>query len=178
MCGLGGLGLAPFAVVACLARACQEVFPKELVWIHPVFWRQGRKGMYYKYYSCVSSVRASMFDLISAQCTTIYPCTTIYTRAQPYAPMHTTMYTHYGPVMPPLGGCEEVHFQCQACVASRFEIRTSERNCCVTAQSLSLTSFAANIGDAKTLVINPASTTHQQLTDDEQVCSLADVLYR
>ena len=27
----------------------------------------------------------------------------------------------------------------------------------------------ANVGDAKTLVINPASTTHQQLTDEEQL---------
>ena len=42
-----------------------------------------------------------------------------------------------------------------------------------TARHLSLTPFVANIGDAKTLVINPASTTHQQLTDDEQVALLA-----
>jgi O-acetylhomoserine/O-acetylserine sulfhydrylase-like pyridoxal-dependent enzyme len=27
----------------------------------------------------------------------------------------------------------------------------------------------ANVGDAKTLVIHPASTTHQQLNDEEQV---------
>jgi O-acetylhomoserine (thiol)-lyase len=31
-----------------------------------------------------------------------------------------------------------------------------------------LASFLANVGDAKTLVIHPASTTHAQLTDDEQ----------
>ena len=31
------------------------------------------------------------------------------------------------------------------------------------------TSSQANIGDAKTLVIAPAATTHQQLSDDEQV---------
>ncbi len=31
-----------------------------------------------------------------------------------------------------------------------------------------LASHLANVGDAKTLVIHPASTTHQQLTDDEQ----------
>ena len=30
-------------------------------------------------------------------------------------------------------------------------------------------SHLANVGDAKTLVINPASTTHQQLTDEEQL---------
>lgn len=33
---------------------------------------------------------------------------------------------------------------------------------------LKLASHLANIGDAKTLVIHPASTTHQQLSDDEQ----------
>jgi O-acetylhomoserine/O-acetylserine sulfhydrylase len=35
--------------------------------------------------------------------------------------------------------------------------------------NLSLISHLANVGDAKTLVIHPASTTHQQLTADEQV---------
>ena len=34
--------------------------------------------------------------------------------------------------------------------------------------SLRLFSLLANIGDAKSLVIHPASTTHQQLTDEEQ----------
>jgi O-acetylhomoserine (thiol)-lyase len=34
--------------------------------------------------------------------------------------------------------------------------------------SVKLLSHVANIGDAKTLVIHPASTTHQQLTADEQ----------
>ncbi len=29
-------------------------------------------------------------------------------------------------------------------------------------------SHLANVGDAKTLIINPAATTHQQLTDEEQ----------
>jgi O-acetylhomoserine (thiol)-lyase len=32
-----------------------------------------------------------------------------------------------------------------------------------------LASHLANVGDAKTLVIHPASTTHQQLTDEEQL---------
>jgi O-acetylhomoserine (thiol)-lyase len=31
-----------------------------------------------------------------------------------------------------------------------------------------LASLLANVGDAKTLVIHPASTTHQQLTDAEK----------
>ena len=34
--------------------------------------------------------------------------------------------------------------------------------------SLKLASHLANVGDAKTLVIHPASTTHQQLSDEEQ----------
>ena len=37
--------------------------------------------------------------------------------------------------------------------------------------SVELASHVANLGDAKTLVIHPASTTHQQLTDDEQEAS-------
>ncbi len=37
--------------------------------------------------------------------------------------------------------------------------------------SVKLASHLANIGDAKTLVIHPASTTHQQLSDDEQVAA-------
>jgi hypothetical protein len=32
-----------------------------------------------------------------------------------------------------------------------------------------LASQLANVGDAKTLVIHPASTTHEQLTETEQV---------
>ena len=35
--------------------------------------------------------------------------------------------------------------------------------------SLKLSSHLANVGDAKTLVIHPASTTHQQLSPDEQL---------
>jgi OAH/OAS sulfhydrylase len=35
-------------------------------------------------------------------------------------------------------------------------------------ENLELSSHLANVGDAKTLVIHPASTTHQQLSDDEQ----------
>ncbi|MGD1843483.1 MAG: O-acetylhomoserine aminocarboxypropyltransferase/cysteine synthase family protein [Thermonemataceae bacterium] len=34
--------------------------------------------------------------------------------------------------------------------------------------SLKLVSHLANVGDAKTLIIHPASTTHQQLTEEEQ----------
>jgi O-acetylhomoserine (thiol)-lyase len=38
-------------------------------------------------------------------------------------------------------------------------------------ESVKLLSHLANIGDAKTLVIHPASTTHQQLTREEQVAT-------
>ena len=34
-----------------------------------------------------------------------------------------------------------------------------------------LFSLLANIGDTKSLIIHPASTTHQQLSDDEQVAT-------
>jgi O-acetylhomoserine/O-acetylserine sulfhydrylase len=35
--------------------------------------------------------------------------------------------------------------------------------------NVKLASHLANVGDAKTLVIHPASTTHQQLSDSEQI---------
>jgi O-acetylhomoserine (thiol)-lyase len=38
-------------------------------------------------------------------------------------------------------------------------------------ESVQLASHLANVGDAKTLVIHPASTTHQQLEDHEQIAS-------
>jgi O-acetylhomoserine (thiol)-lyase len=37
--------------------------------------------------------------------------------------------------------------------------------------SLELVSHLANVGDARTLAIHPASTTHQQLSEEEQVAS-------
>ena len=36
-------------------------------------------------------------------------------------------------------------------------------------EQLRLISHLANIGDAKTLIIHPGSTTHQQMTDEQQV---------
>ena len=38
-------------------------------------------------------------------------------------------------------------------------------------ESVKLASHLANVGDAKTLVIHPATTTHEQLTEEEQVAS-------
>jgi O-acetylhomoserine/O-acetylserine sulfhydrylase len=40
-----------------------------------------------------------------------------------------------------------------------------------TVDNLKLASQLANVGDAKTLVIHPASTTHSQLTPEEQLAS-------
>jgi O-acetylhomoserine (thiol)-lyase len=40
-----------------------------------------------------------------------------------------------------------------------------------TVENTDLASLLANVGDAKTLVIHPASTTHQQLTEDEQLAA-------
>ncbi len=40
-----------------------------------------------------------------------------------------------------------------------------------TVESTELASLLANVGDAKTLIIHPASTTHQQLTDEEKTSS-------
>ena len=40
-----------------------------------------------------------------------------------------------------------------------------------TVENTELASLLANVGDAKTLVIHPASTTHQQLTEEEQLAA-------
>jgi O-acetylhomoserine (thiol)-lyase len=46
-------------------------------------------------------------------------------------------------------------------------------------ESLQLVSHLANVGDAKSLVIHPASTTHQQLSDEEkQICGISDDMVR
>jgi len=41
-------------------------------------------------------------------------------------------------------------------------------------EELRLVSHLANVGDAKTLIIHPASTTHQQLSDEQQIAAGAD----
>ena len=46
-------------------------------------------------------------------------------------------------------------------------------------ESLELFSHLANVGDAKSLVIHPASTTHQQLSDEEKrACGVTDDMIR
>lgn len=49
-----------------------------------------------------------------------------------------------------------------------FKIKGSRETAAKFVDSLQLISHLANLGDAKTLIIHPASTTHQQLTDEEQ----------
>ena len=50
-----------------------------------------------------------------------------------------------------------------------FGIKGGKENASKFVDSLKLISHLANVGDAKTLVIHPASTTHEQLSAEEQV---------
>ncbi len=50
-----------------------------------------------------------------------------------------------------------------------FEIKGGQENAERFVNSLQLVSHLANVGDAKTLIIHPASTTHQQLSEQEQL---------
>lgn len=49
-----------------------------------------------------------------------------------------------------------------------FEIKGGKENATKFVDSLQLISHLANVGDTKTLIIQPSATTHQQLSDDEQ----------
>ncbi len=49
-----------------------------------------------------------------------------------------------------------------------FQIKGGKENAEKFVNSLELVSHLANVGDAKTLIIHPASTTHQQLSEIEQ----------
>jgi O-acetylhomoserine/O-acetylserine sulfhydrylase len=50
-----------------------------------------------------------------------------------------------------------------------FTLRGSKQNTTKVVDSLQLVSHLANLGDAKTLIIQPSATTHQQLTSEEQL---------
>jgi O-acetylhomoserine (thiol)-lyase len=50
-----------------------------------------------------------------------------------------------------------------------FEIKGGIEKATKFVDNLKLVSHLANVGDAKTLIILPAATTHQQLTHDEQL---------
>jgi len=52
-----------------------------------------------------------------------------------------------------------------------FQIKAGKEKASELINSLELISHLANVGDAKTLIIHPASTTHQQLSDEEQLRS-------
>jgi O-acetylhomoserine (thiol)-lyase len=52
-----------------------------------------------------------------------------------------------------------------------FEIKGGKESAIQFINALQLVSHLANVGDAKTLAIHPASTTHEQLTIDEQLAS-------
>jgi O-acetylhomoserine/O-acetylserine sulfhydrylase len=49
-----------------------------------------------------------------------------------------------------------------------FEIKGGKENATKFVDSLKLISHLANVGDTKTLIIQPSATTHQQLSDEEQ----------
>ena len=50
-----------------------------------------------------------------------------------------------------------------------FTLKGSKENATKVVDNLKLISHLANLGDAKTLVIQPSATTHQQLTEEEQI---------
>lgn len=52
-----------------------------------------------------------------------------------------------------------------------FKIKGGSQLADIFINSLQLISHLANVGDAKTLIIHPASTTHQQLSEQEQIRS-------
>lgn len=49
-----------------------------------------------------------------------------------------------------------------------FELKGSKTDTTLFVDSLKLISHLANVGDAKTLIIQPSATTHQQLSEQEQ----------
>lgn len=52
-----------------------------------------------------------------------------------------------------------------------FEIKGGKEKAIHFVDKLELTSHLANVGDAKTLIIQPSATTHQQLSDQEQLAA-------
>jgi O-acetylhomoserine (thiol)-lyase len=52
-----------------------------------------------------------------------------------------------------------------------FEIKGGKENAIQFVDNLKLVSHLANVGDAKTLIIQPSATTHQQLSDEEQLAT-------
>ncbi|MBN3582072.1 O-acetylhomoserine aminocarboxypropyltransferase/cysteine synthase [Algoriphagus aestuarii] len=52
-----------------------------------------------------------------------------------------------------------------------FEVKGDKEDASKFINSLELVSHLANVGDAKTLIIQPSATTHQQLSDEEQLAA-------
>ena len=52
-----------------------------------------------------------------------------------------------------------------------FTLKGTKENASKLVDNLKLVSHLANVGDAKTLIIQPAATTHQQLSGEEQIAS-------
>jgi len=52
-----------------------------------------------------------------------------------------------------------------------FELNGSKENASQVIDNLKLVSHLANVGDAKTLIIQPSATTHQQLNEQEQLAA-------
>lgn len=52
-----------------------------------------------------------------------------------------------------------------------FTLRGTKQHTAKLVDNLKLVSHLANVGDAKTLIIQPSATTHQQLTDQEQAAA-------
>jgi len=50
-----------------------------------------------------------------------------------------------------------------------FEVKGDKESASQVIDNLKLVSHLANVGDAKTLIIQPSATTHQQLSDEEQL---------
>lgn len=52
-----------------------------------------------------------------------------------------------------------------------FELKGSKEQATAFVDNLKLVSHLANVGDAKTLIIQPSATTHQQLSSEEQIAA-------
>jgi O-acetylhomoserine (thiol)-lyase len=52
-----------------------------------------------------------------------------------------------------------------------FTVKGTKQHTTKLVDSLKLVSHLANVGDAKTLIIQPSATTHQQLSEEEQIAS-------
>jgi len=56
-------------------------------------------------------------------------------------------------------------------VVLSFGVKADAKATSAVVDNLKLASNLANVGDAKTLVIHPSTTTHQQLSEEEQLAS-------